>query len=24
VAEAQSHSEAYLKTKQEKMGHIFG
>ncbi len=24
VVEAQSHSEAYLKTKQEKMGHIFG
>jgi GTP cyclohydrolase II len=24
VAEAQSHSEAYLKTKQQKMGHIFG
>ena len=24
VAEAESHSEAYLKTKQEKMGHIFG
>ena len=24
VAEAQSHSEAYLKTKQKKMGHIFG
>jgi GTP cyclohydrolase II len=23
VAEAESHSEAYLKTKQEKMGHIF-
>ncbi len=23
VAEAQSHSEAYLKTKQQKMGHIF-
>ena len=24
VAEAQSHSEAYLRTKQQKMGHIFG
>jgi GTP cyclohydrolase II len=24
VVEAQSHSEAYLKTKQQKMGHIFG
>ena len=24
IVEAQSHSEAYLKTKQEKMGHIFG
>jgi GTP cyclohydrolase II len=24
VAEAESHSEAYLKTKQKKMGHIFG
>jgi len=24
VVEAQSHSEAYLKTKQKKMGHIFG